>query len=191
MRSWCGGVFIGTCLLFLWLPGAAPGAVLRSFDQVLEGDDPTEVFELNLPFDAAVPTVLQFNGFVENLDAGDDAETGMRFQLRWRPMAGDGGGFDFPDPADPNSRGVRLPAADPLLGPVRVPVTFQTIVPYSPALVRFGVEGLGPTDRFRFVGDLSIQPVPEPHAATVGSAVLIATLILRGTRRRAISRSSA
>ena len=192
MKRWFNrGAFLGTCLLFLFVPGAASGAVLGSFDQVFEGDDPSEVFEFNLPFDPAVPTLLRFNGFVENLETGDDAETGVRFQLRWRPPAGDGGGFDFPDPSDPNSRGVRLPPADPLLGPVRVPVTFQTDVPYSPALVRFGVEGLGPTDLFRFVGDLSIQPVPDPQAAAVCIAVLAPTLVLRRMRRATITRSSA
>jgi hypothetical protein len=193
MKTWCiGRLFIVACVSSLfWLPAAASGAVLGSFDQIFEGDDPSEVFEFNLPFDPAVPTIVRFNGFIENLKSGDDAETGVRFQVVWRPPQGDGAGYIFPDSLEDYLRGVRLPSADPILGPVRVPVTFQADVPYSPALLRFGVEGLGGTDLFRFVGDLSIQPVPEPHAATVGSAVLIATLILRGTRRRAISRSSA
>ena len=177
-RLWCW-----IALAAVALPAAgARAAVLRSFDQVFEGDDPSEVFEFNLPFDQATPAVVRFDGFAENLDAGAEAETGVRFQLRWRPATGDGGGVDLPDETL-FPRGVRLPPADPTTGPARVPIEFESLVPYSPALLLFAVEGLGPSDHFRFAGELSIRPVPEPGAP--GLALLASSAALGFSRCRA------
>ena len=172
-------------LAVIFVASPAAGAVLRSFDQVFQGDDPSEVFEFDLPFDPAVRSVLRFDGFAENLGTGPEAETGVRFQIRWRPAVGDGGGADFPD--DPEGMGVRLPAADPVLGPTRVPIRFETGVPYSPAVVLLGVEGLGPSDHFRFVGEFSIRPVPEP-TGVVSLAVMAIASIGFGRPRRTTRR---
>jgi len=179
LRRFCAALCV---LIPLWMPAVTEAAVLRSFDQRFEGDDPTEGFDFNLPYDADVPSVVRFEGFAENLNTGADAGTGVRFALRWRPPAGDGGGFDFPADDQP---GVRLPAADPEAGPVRVPIQFETTLPYSPALLHFTVEGLGPADNFRFVGDLSIRPLPEPAAGALVAALAVAAL--RRNRRAAPS----
>jgi hypothetical protein len=176
------------CIAFV-IAAAAPAhaAVLRSFDQVFQGDDPGEVFEFNLPFDPAQPAVVSFEGFAENLEAGADSETGVRFHLRWRPPTGDGGGdgggADLPDES-PFPRGVRLPPADPLSGPVRVPLHFESLLAYSPSLLIFAVEGLGPTDNFRLAGDLSIRPVPEPAPIAFGAGFLVAATTFSRTWRR-------
>jgi hypothetical protein len=44
----------------------------------------------------------------------------------------------------------------------RVPFRFEERIDFTPSELQFSVEGLGPTDRFQFVGDFSIQAVPEP-----------------------------
>jgi hypothetical protein len=174
------------CCIVLTATAAAPAhaAVLRSFDQVFQGDDPSEAFQFNLPFNPGPPAGVRFDGFAENLDAGPESETGVRFQLRWVSTPGHGDGEDFPDDFF-FPRGVRLPPADPLAGPVRVPLHFESLLAYSPSLLIFAVEGLGPTDNFRLVGDLSIRPVPEPTpAALTAAVVLAATTFARTPRRR-------
>ena len=173
-----------SCVLaLLLLPTATDAALLRSFDQRFEGDDPTEGFDFTLPYDAAVPSVVRFEGFAENLNVGPEAGTGVRFALVWRPPQGGGDNFRFPPEEEP---GVRLPAADPATGPLRVPIQFETTLPYSPALLHFTVEGLGPADNFQFVGDLSIRPVPEPAAIALPAALAaLAGSLLRRNRRPA------
>jgi hypothetical protein len=138
--------------------------VLQSFDRLFQGDDPSEVFEFTLPFDPAVPSSVRFSGFVENRDTF--AETGVRFALFWGRIAGGfDGGILYPE----EHMGVRMPAADPVLGPKRVPVEFQASVGYWPAWVRLDVEGLGCCDDFRLVGDLSVEAVPRLAIALFGS----------------------
>jgi hypothetical protein len=141
--------------------------VLQSFDRLFQGDDPSEVFEFTLPLDPAMPSSVRFAGFVENRDTF--AETGVRFNLAWGRTAG---GFDsgilFPDGPE-YLMGVRMPPADPLSGPIRVPVEFQASVGYWPASVILAVEGLGCCDNFRFVGNLTIEPLPRLAISRLGS----------------------
>lgn len=136
----------------------ARAAVLQSFDQVFAGDDPTVGFTFLLPYDPATPSWLQFDGFAENL-AFDD--TGVRFLLRWG-VAGSEGGGTLVFPGEPEFAGVRLPGTAGTPEVTRVPIHFGAAIDYAPGGVLFVVEGLGPADYFRFVGNLTIQPVPEP-----------------------------
>jgi hypothetical protein len=76
--------------------------------------------------------------------------------------------------------GVRLPPVDPVLGTVRVPVQFGADLGLSaPAVVELIVEGLGPADNFRLVGDLTIQPVPEPGMLALFGAATCVALVYR------------
>ena len=139
-----GFLLIGT----LFKTGAG---TLETFDRLFQGDDPTEGFDFSLPPDPATPSLIRFSGFAENRDAF--SETGVRFWLgSWRTNGTRDELHLFP--REPEFfTGYRLPPADPLNGPVRVPVQFQTRLEYSPASVHFTVEGLGCCDDFRFVGD--------------------------------------
>ena len=158
------------------------GAVVHSFDELLQGDDPSQVFTFNLPFEPLTPTQLSFDGFVENLDLFN--ETGVRFGLAWQTVNGSGGdGISFPGGED-FYMGVRLPPVDPLLGAVRVPVQFGADLAFSPAVVELIVEGLGPADNFRLVGDLAIQPVPEPGILMLFGAAASVGLVYRHVSRR-------
>jgi hypothetical protein len=154
-------------------------AVLQSFDRLFQGDDPTEGFTFTLPYDASTPSMLQFDGFAENLVPD---ETGVRFLLRWAPSGTDGGG-EMAFPGEPQFGGVRLPGVDLLSGTTRVLLHFGATIDYAPGGVLFVVEGLGPTDSFRFVGDLTLQPVPEPETWTL--LALGATAVIIARRRTA------
>jgi hypothetical protein len=154
---------------------AGHAAALQSFDRLFQGDDPTEGFSFTLPYDASTPTLLRFDGFAENLVLD---ETGVRFLLRWAPSGTDGGG-EMVFPGEPQFGGVRLPGTDPLSGTTRVPLHFGTAIHYAPGGVLFVVEGLGPTDSFRFVGDLTLQPVPEPATWALLILGVIAVIVER------------
>src|SRR4051812_5115568 len=52
----------------------------HSFNIVLAGDDPGEVFTFVLPGNAFMPSFARFDGFFENLDP---FETGVRYGLHW------------------------------------------------------------------------------------------------------------
>lgn len=112
----------------------------RAFDIVLAGDDPGETFTFNLPGNAVLPSLVRFDGFFENLDP---FETGVRHWLWWSLPNVDGGfqGIDF----------TRLP------GSGRLPVQFTRWIWFTPETMVLLVEGGGPGDYFRFVGDLRIQ----------------------------------
>jgi hypothetical protein len=153
---------------------SATAAVIQSYDELFQGDDPSKVFTLNLLFEPTTPSELRFDGFVENLDSFD--ETGVRFGLAWQTADGTHGiGTTFPAGDDFNM-GVRLPPVDPVLGAVHVPVQFGADLGLSsPAVVELIVEGLGPADNFRLVGDLTVQPVPEPGMLVLfGTAACVA-----------------
>jgi hypothetical protein len=135
--------------------------VLQTFDRIFQGDDPSESFKFSQTFDPAVRATIRFSGFAENLSTFD--ETGARFFVGWGQAENDlEEGILFPEgPA--NDMGVRFPPADPLLGPVRVPLEIVAKTDYWPASLRFDVEGLGCCDHFRLVGTLTIEPTPEPE----------------------------
>lgn len=55
-------------------------------------------------------------------------------------------------------------------------MTFQFDQPigFTPDIVFFHVEGGGPSDHFRFVGDFAIQQVPEPATfALIGAGAFV------------------
>lgn len=160
---------------------AASAAVLQSFDRLFQGDDPTEGFEFAPVHDPATPGMLRFDGFAENL-APD--ETGVRFLLRWGVPGAEGGGT-FVFPPEGEFAGVRLPGADVVSGTRPVPLHFGVPVDYTPGGVLFVVEGLGPADNFRLVGDLTFQPVPEPATwALLGAGGAILFFARRRDPRR-------
>jgi hypothetical protein len=170
-------------LVSVRLAASAPAAVIQSFDELFQGDDPSKVYTFNLLFEPLTPSELRFDGFVENLDLFD--ETGVRFGLAWQAADGTHGiGATFPAGDDFNM-GVRLPPVDPVLGTVRVPVQFSADLGLSsPAVVELIAEGLGPADNFRLVGDLTIQPVPEPDVLALFGAATCVGLLYRHFRRR-------
>jgi hypothetical protein len=143
----------------------------RSFDLLFAGDDPSERFDFLLPSDPLVPVSVRFDGFFENLDFG---ETGVRFGLGWRVDGTMWDGRQFTD-----EFGVRLPGADPVLGSTRVPIHFDQQIDFTPSEIQYWVEGLGPGDRFQFVGDFSIQAVPEPTVFNCLGAAAMAGLLYR------------
>jgi hypothetical protein len=146
--------------LFFCALRQTPAAVLQSFDRLFQGDDPSESFQFSLTYDPAVPTTVRFAGYVENLSPF--SETGARFLLAWGRSADNWPeGLTLPDWPD-YLMGVRFPAADPVLGPTRVPVEFHGRIDYAPAALRFDVEGLGCCDYFRLVGSLTLAPTVEP-----------------------------
>jgi hypothetical protein len=160
-----------SALLSILAAPASDATILLSFDRFFTGDDPTESFSFDQAFDPTVPAELRFNGFVENHDG---SETGVRFMIRWQladQMGTDG--IHFPD--DEARMGVGLPPVDPVLGVIRVPLEFSAQPGFSPAVVTLTIEGLGPSDNFRLVGDFSTQPVPEPSTLTL---VVIAGLAI-------------
>jgi hypothetical protein len=143
--------------------------VSRSFDLIYQGDDPSERYDFLLPYDPAVPVIVRFNGFLENLAP---EETGVRYGIAGLRPDRTGEGRQFTD-----EMGVRLPPADPVLGTTHVPIVFEQPITFTPAETYFWVEGLGGSDYFRFAGDFSIQAVPEPTAsALLGCAAMLALL---------------
>src|SRR4030095_2008480 len=86
----CSAIFVAAMFaLGAANESAAQTLAQRSLDIILEGDDPSEVFTFDLPFDALVPIRVSIDGLFENLDT---SETGVRYKLWW-PRA-DGGGID-------------------------------------------------------------------------------------------------
>jgi hypothetical protein len=130
----------------------------RSFDLLFQGDDPSERYDFLLPFDSQTPVLIEFNGFLENLAP---EETGVRYGVNWYLGNNLWNGRQFTD-----DMGVRLPGADAELGSTRVPISFSQPIDFTPSETHFWVEGLGGADYFRFVGDLAIQPIPEPAVST-------------------------
>jgi hypothetical protein len=164
-------------------PCGAQPLVSRSFNQLFAGDDPTERFDFLLSFDPLVPINVLFNGYFENLDAG---ETGVRSSLGWFVAGTIWDGRALTD----GTMGLRLPGADPILGTTRVPFQFEQRIDFTPSEIQFSVEGLGPGDRFQFVGDFSIQVVPEPTVVTLLVVAALAGLLHwwhRGRKDRAAS----
>lgn len=142
----------------------------QSFDIVLEGDDPGESFTFDLPFAPTVPSEVRFEGFFENLNPD---ETGVRYALRWPGLDGGQEGVD--------TDFARLP------GSGQLPLQFVEPVAFTPDSVRFIVQGGGPSDHFRFVGDSSIQQVPEPSAFALFGITIAGSF---GRRVRSRVRSS-
>jgi hypothetical protein len=59
----------------------------------------------------------------------------------------------------------------------QLPVQFEQSIPFTPATVNFYIEGGGPADHFRFVGDFTIAQVPEPTVFTLfGTGTLLGLL---------------
>src|SRR5688572_25896996 len=119
----------------------------HSFDLVLQGDDPGEVFNFTFPFDPQAPSRVTFDGFFENLDG---TATGVNYYLSWsdanRIVLLSSGGFV------------------PLASFGRLPVSFDQTAEFTPTAAFVHIEGGGPADHFRFVGEFAIQQVPEPSA---------------------------
>jgi hypothetical protein len=166
----CSAIFVAAMFaLGAANESAAQTLAQRSLDIILEGDDPSEVFTFDLPFDALVPIRVSIDGLFENLDT---SETGVRYKLWW-PRA-DGGGIDGPRELD----FIRLPPSG------RLPLQFEQSIGFTPDTVFFAIEGGGPTDHFRYVGDLVIQQVPEPGTFTLIGAGAVAWALCRRLRKR-------
>jgi hypothetical protein len=158
-----------------WLTFGAPaqaGAQLltnRAFDIVLQDDDPGAVFTFDLSPDPFVPSVLRFDGFFQNLEP---LQTVVRYDLTWtRPDGGFAGslGIDW----------------TPLPGSGQLPVQFEQFIAFTPASVDFHIEGGGPTDHFRFVGDFTSVQVPEPTVITfLGTGTVLGLLCRRFNRTK-------
>ena len=148
--------------------GIAQTLAQRSFNQIFQGDDPGELFTFDLPFEPSVQSVARFDGFFENLDP---AQTSVLYELFWPLADGSGNrdrfGIDF----------TPLPASG------RLPVRFEHPIAFTPDAVFFHVEGGGPSDHFRFVGEFSIQQVPEPTASTLAAAGAVIGLLAVRRRR--------
>jgi hypothetical protein len=143
---------------------AAQELVRQSFDEVFEGDDPGMLYRYSLSFDPALSTEIHFDGTFINLAS---EETGVRFALAWRRPDGTGGN-------SPEEGFVPLPAAGQL------PVKFEEMIDFTPAELTLHIEGGGPADHFRFVGDVTATQVPE---AGVAWSFALCVLISLGRRR--------
>jgi hypothetical protein len=154
--------------------------VSRSFNQLFAGDDPSERFDFPLPYDPQAPIDVRFIGYFENFDFHPE-ETGARSSLGWFVA---GTIWDAQALTD-GDMGLRLPGADPILGTTRVPFQFEQRISFTPSEIQFSVEGLGPGDRFQFVGEFSIRAVPEPTVITLLGAVGLSQLLCgRRMKRR-------
>ena len=102
-----------------------------------------ELFTFNLPFDSLAPSVVRFTGYFTN-QAID--ETGVRFAVAWWRPDGTGG-------SSPDEGFVRLPSYGQL------PIRFEQRIDFTPSTVQLEVEGGGPADYFRLIGDFTIQQV--------------------------------
>ena len=121
-----------------------------SFDLVLQGDDPGEVFNFTFPFDPLAPSRVTFNGYFENLDG---ASTGVNYYMSWS----DGG----------SSVVLSSGGFVQLAGSGQLPVSLDQTVGFTPTASFVHIEGGGPSDHFRFVGDFAIHQVPEPGMFTL------------------------
>lgn len=158
----------------LWLalctPAIAQPLVRHAIDLELHGDDPGEVLSFDLVPDLQTPLVVRLDGYYQNLVA---AETVVRYDLWW--TAADGHGLD----------GRVGPDWTPLLSAAQLPLAFEHEIGFTPATVDFLVEGGGSDDHLRFVGELTIWPVPEPGtAALLGAAAVAGLSWRRQTARR-------
>ena len=131
--------------------GCAQVVTNLSYNLVLQGDDPGELFRYDLPGSTLVPSLVRFEGFFENLEP---SETGVRYDFSWGSSgdAGALGGYEVID-------FTRLPASG------RLPVQFTRWAWHTPQNLVVHIEGGGPSDHFRFVGELIIQQVSAPVRA--------------------------
>lgn len=163
-------------------PGHAQGLASRSFDILFQGDDPTERYDSRLPPEPLVPVTVRFDRFFENLNS---EETGVRDGIGWLSRDNMWHGTPLMDEWD-----LRLPGEDALWGTTRAPFQFEHRIDFTPSETSFWGEGLGGSDRFRFVGDFVIEAVPEPTALTpFGGAGLIGRHAWRWRRNHTSPRS--
>src|SRR5688572_9371194 len=101
-------VFVTLTVVSAPREASAQTLVSRSFDLLLEGDDPTQSFTFPLPFDPDVPSRVRFDGYFQNLV---DSETGVLIGLIWPSEDGTGNeGPGIPDFSRLPASG-RLPAS--------------------------------------------------------------------------------
>jgi hypothetical protein len=157
----------------------ANATLIHTFDNVFVGNDPTEVFTFPLSLPAGQPVVFTFTGSVANQNLTILGHSAVRFALFWR----DAGGNQSPATYYPpdGASDVDLPVVDPILGPQPVPVQFSLYPPEVPASVSLVVEGTGPADNFRFVGDFTVENIPEPGSFAI---TLLSIAGLNARRKR-------
>ncbi len=148
-------------LATLFTPRKGQSAIYQPIDQLFEGDDPTIWFPVTLAFDPGTASTVRFGGFVENLSTNE--ETGVRFAFAWRRTNEVWEEVVTFPAGEAYYMGVRLPAADPVLGPAPVPLDLRADLAYVPGSCRFCVEGLGGCDNFRLVGTFTLQSAIEPE----------------------------
>jgi len=142
-------------------------------DMDLVGDDPTFFQPFDHPPDPDRGTLMRFEGYVENRIV---TETGFDLQFAWRL------------PENPVNFGkyesgiITLPAADPVNGPVQIPLFLEHELDFSPDQVYLGLEGHSCCDNLRVVGTFTHVQVPEPASlalAVVGMFCVIAWRVRR------------
>jgi hypothetical protein len=159
----------------------------QSFEQFMQGDDPSGGVFADLPFNPNLPIRVTLDAFAENLNVNGDifpADTGIRFYLQWwQPGVDEFDGIRFFD-GDYNGFH-RLPGVDPIRGSTRVPFYFDEEIHFTPSRVLFGAEGGGCCDNIRFAGNFTILQVPEPNAGALllGTTTIgLFVLLLRSLR---------
>jgi hypothetical protein len=157
----------------------ARATLIHAFDNVFVGNDPTEVFTFPLSLPAGQPVVFTFTGTVANQNLTLLGHSGVRFALFWS----DAGGPQPPATQYPpdHASDIDLPVVDPILGPQPVPVQFSMFPTEVPASVSLAVEGTGPDDNFRLVGNLTVENIPEPGSFAI-ALMSIAGLTARRKR---------
>jgi hypothetical protein len=142
--------------------------VNQRVDVQLHGDDPSEVISIDVVPNPAAPLLVHVDGYFENLVS---TQTNVRFDVYWLAPGGGYDGFAGPE-------FMRLPPPAEL---ATVPVSFDQTIPFTPPTVFLLLEGGGPDDHVRFVGEFELVTVPEPAMAGL---VTVAAIFGQGGRRR-------
>jgi hypothetical protein len=132
--------------------------VQQTLDALLDGDDPSQRFTFDLPYDPLTPIVVRLDGLFRNLSVDG---TASRITIHWIAPSSGSAGTDW----------------NPLPGSGQLPLHFEHTLAFTPDSLFLLVEGGGPADYFRFTGDFSIQQVPEPGAmALFGAGIGLAAV---------------
>lgn len=141
--------------------------VNQRVDVELHGDDPFAAIPVDLVPNPAVPLLARVDGYFENLVP---FETVVRHDVYWLTPDGTYDAFNA-------SEFYRLPPPAEL---ATVPVHFEQTIAYTPGQVYLFLEGGGPGDHVRFVGEFELVYAPEPAA----TGVVMSSALFGACRRR-------